>query len=61
VCFVVHKTTSEQERAILTSLYLVAVKNTDNLGLKPRPSWGGGAMGGPEGGNGGGGGGDGRE
>jgi hypothetical protein len=29
VCFVVHKTTSEQEHAILTSLYLASAKNTD--------------------------------
>jgi hypothetical protein len=29
VCFVVHKTTSELERTILTTLYLVGAKNTD--------------------------------
>jgi hypothetical protein len=30
VCFVVHKTTSAQECMILTTLYLVGVKNTDS-------------------------------
>jgi hypothetical protein len=29
VCFVVYKTTSEQECAILTTLYLIDTKNTD--------------------------------
>jgi hypothetical protein len=29
VCFVVHNTTSELERMILTTLYLVGAKNTD--------------------------------
>jgi hypothetical protein len=31
VCFIVHKTTSKLERAILATLYLVGVKNTDTL------------------------------
>jgi hypothetical protein len=30
MCFVVHKTTSEQEHVILTTLYLVSAKNTDS-------------------------------
>jgi hypothetical protein len=30
VCFVVHKTTSELEHAILTTLYLAGAKNTDS-------------------------------
>jgi hypothetical protein len=30
VCFVVHKTTSELERAILTTLYFVGAENTDS-------------------------------
>jgi hypothetical protein len=30
VCFVVHKTTSELECAILTTLYLASAKNTDS-------------------------------
>jgi hypothetical protein len=30
VCFVVYKTTSEQERAILTTLYLASAKNMDS-------------------------------
>jgi hypothetical protein len=30
VCFVVHKTTSELEHVILTTLYFVATKNTDS-------------------------------
>jgi hypothetical protein len=30
VCFVVQKTTSDLEHAILTTLYLVGAKNTDN-------------------------------
>jgi hypothetical protein len=29
VCFVIHKTTSDQERVILTTLYLADAKNTD--------------------------------
>jgi hypothetical protein len=31
VCFVVHKTTSEQEYTILTTLYLAGAKNTDMI------------------------------
>jgi hypothetical protein len=31
VCFVVHKTTSESEHVILTTLYLSGAKNIDNL------------------------------
>jgi hypothetical protein len=30
MCFVVRKTTLELKRAILTTLYLVGAKNTDN-------------------------------
>jgi hypothetical protein len=30
VCFIVHKITSKQERAILTTMYLADAKNTDN-------------------------------
>jgi hypothetical protein len=30
VCFIVHKTTSEQERAVLTTLYLADAKNTED-------------------------------
>jgi hypothetical protein len=30
VCFVVHKTTSELECAILTTIYLAGAKNTDS-------------------------------
>jgi hypothetical protein len=30
VCFIVHKTTSEQEHAILTTLYLAGAENTDS-------------------------------
>jgi hypothetical protein len=30
MCFAVHKTTSELEHVILTTLYLVGVKNIDN-------------------------------
>jgi hypothetical protein len=29
VCLIIHKTTSELERAILTTMYLVGAKNTD--------------------------------
>jgi hypothetical protein len=36
VCFIVHKTTSEQERAILTTLYLVGVENTDSWRVRKR-------------------------
>jgi hypothetical protein len=31
VCFIVHKTTSELEHAILTTLYLAGTKNTNKL------------------------------
>jgi hypothetical protein len=31
MCFVVSKTTSELERAILTTLYLAGAKNTNNI------------------------------
>jgi hypothetical protein len=31
MCFIVHKTTSKLERAILTTLYLVSAKNTNNF------------------------------
>jgi hypothetical protein len=31
VCFVVHKTTSELERPILTALYFAGAENTDNV------------------------------
>jgi hypothetical protein len=34
VCFVVHKTTSEKEHTILTTLYHAIAKNTDNLCAK---------------------------
>jgi hypothetical protein len=30
VCFIIHKTTLELERAILTTLYLASAKNTDS-------------------------------
>jgi hypothetical protein len=32
VCFVVYKTNSEQERVILTTMYLADAKNTDTFG-----------------------------
>jgi hypothetical protein len=31
VCFVIHKTTSELECTILTTLYLAIAKNTENF------------------------------
>jgi hypothetical protein len=36
VCFVVRKTTSEQEREILTTLYLASAKNTDSWCARKR-------------------------
>jgi hypothetical protein len=33
VCFVVHKTTLEQEHAILTTLYIAGGKNTDTINI----------------------------
>jgi hypothetical protein len=33
MCFVVYKATSEQEHAILTTLYLADAKNTNKLSL----------------------------
>jgi hypothetical protein len=37
MCFIVHKTTSEQERGILTTLYLAGAKNTDKDIPVPMP------------------------
>jgi hypothetical protein len=36
VCFIVRKTTSEQERAILTTLYLAGVENNDDWHARKR-------------------------
>jgi hypothetical protein len=39
VCFIVHKTTSELECTILTTLYLAGAKNTDSWHTRKGDFW----------------------